>query len=55
VDVADVLALKPPYGAVGTSDPKYNKRFDLNVDGNINDLDTATMQPYMLKSCLSPP
>ena len=55
VNLSDVLAFSPHYGAVGTSDPKYNRRFDLNVDGNINDLDTAAMQPYWLRSCLSPP
>jgi hypothetical protein len=38
-------------GGSGPSHQKYDRRYDLNADGQIDILDVVKMKPYMGKSC----
>ena len=51
VNMLDVLAFKPHYGAPDPSDPRYDARFDLDTNGAINVLDLLRFKPFFRLSC----
>jgi hypothetical protein len=51
INGGDVSALVPYTSGA----QPYNKRFDLNMDGKINELDASVIQKYFLKTCSGAP
>jgi hypothetical protein len=52
VNLLDVLSFKPHFGAADPSDPKYDARFDLNMDGAVNLLDLLPFKPFFRLTCV---
>jgi hypothetical protein len=50
-DIVDLLPFKPHLGVIDPSDPLYDARFDLNMDGAINILDLLPFKPFFNVSC----
>jgi hypothetical protein len=50
-DIVDLLPFKPHYGATDPSDPLYDPRFDLDMDGAINTLDLLPFKSFFSVSC----
>jgi hypothetical protein len=51
VDLMDLLPFKPHYGAADPSDPLYEPRYDLNMDGAIHMFDLLPFKPFFNLSC----
>ena len=51
VDLMDLLPFKPHYGATDPSDPEYQSRYDLNMDGAIHIFDLLPFKPFFNLSC----
>jgi hypothetical protein len=51
VDLMDLLPFKPHYGAADPSDPLYEPRYDLNMDGGIHIPDLLPFKPFFNLSC----
>jgi hypothetical protein len=51
VNLLDLLPFKPHFGATDPLDPKYDPRFDLNIDNAINLLDLLPFKPFFNLSC----
>jgi hypothetical protein len=51
VNLLDLLLFKQHFGVTDPLDPKYEARYDLNIDDAINLLDVLAFKPFFGKSC----